>query len=152
MDGYTPSQEDITETINVSMTEADIRHKADYENYRNFLGTIMVVFDMNPEMLWHLYNLDYLCPPTKARKRLNYIQWLTEPTNERVPVEETLSYIFRNTDPHWGESYQRTEYEKELRAEHLEKIKTEYGGRNKYLETISERLWMEPNYLDHWKI
>ena len=149
---YIQSQEKIIESINVDMTEGDTRHKYDYKNYRNFLGTVMIVFDMNPEMLWHLQNLDYLWRPNTENKNLNYIQWLTSPTSEREPVDEVLCYIFKKGDPRYGDPYERSKREHELRKEHLEKIEEEYGGRNKYLESVAERLWQEKDYLNYYKV
>ncbi len=141
----------IHESVNANMTENDLLQKCDVNNYNNFTGALMLIFDLDPEIIYNMSNRDLLWrPETKSIDyNMNYIQWITQKTDEREPVEEILSYLYRKSDVPWGEPYDFNNREIELRKSHLDKIDKKYGGLKSYLKTVSERLWKESLYLEN---
>ena len=143
-------QQRILKNVNVNMTENMLLQKCDVDNYKNFAGALMLIFDLDPETVYNLSNRDFLWRPEAKSNdySVNYIQWITQETNERDPVEEILSYLYRKSDPVWGEPYDFDNRELQLRKAHLDKIEKKYGGLKSYFETVSERLWKESSYLE----
>lgn len=132
------------------MAETDLLQKCDVNNYANFTGALMLIFDLDPELLYSICDRDYIWRPVMSFNG-NYIQWITQTSDSlerRDAIEEIFSYLYRKSDPDWDESYEFDEKELELRKEHLDKIEKKYGGLNSYLEIVSKKLWKEPSYLE----
>ena len=139
----------IMQDVNIVMTENDLLQKCDVDNFKNFTGAMMLIFDLDPEILYNLSQMDYLWRPTTDKGyTANYIQWLTfSDCEERDPIEEIFSYLYRNGDAHWNEPYCFSERDIELRKQHLEKIELKYGGLDSYLKIVSNKLWQDSYYL-----
>lgn len=153
--------EKIRESINVNMTEDDLLKKCDPNNYSDFTGALCLVFDMDPELLYALVNMDQLCIPKSTfittgdayeYKRIVYehqcnnIQWLTQPVC-RDPIDEVLACLYRSRDIYYGEPYDFDDRELELKKGHFKKIEEKYNGLRNYLEIVSSRLWHDRDFL-----
>lgn len=152
---YNPPPLKITDFVDITVKYEDLLEIVDPENFEKFTGSLMVIFDVDPEILMDLANYDYLWRPEIHEKgfSLNYIQQLTSDKNGnfRCPINELFSFLFTNTEPYCNEKYIFTQRQKTLRIEHLKKIMTKYGGVKKYFEEVSKRLWRDDNYLsENW--
>ena len=138
----------ISKYVNINMSMNDTLMRCDPDNIKNFGGALMLIFDIDPEVIYQLANRDfYVIPYIDSDDGINYIQWITQKPNDLDPIEAIISYLYRERDSFIYESYEFDRHEIELRKIHMEKVENQYGGLENYLSTVSERLWKNPNYL-----
>ena len=74
-------QDKISRLVNTEFKENDLLKKFD-SNYQNFASALALVFEIDPEIMYNISNLDYIWMPEKEIYHgihLNYIQALTVP-------------------------------------------------------------------------
>jgi hypothetical protein len=126
----------------------DLLQKIDEDNFEGFLSALVYVFDIDPKIIAHLTNLDYLWRPDVG-ENINYLQWITakDGKHNRDPIEEILSYLFNRSDPVYNEPYRHTVEELIILQNHYVHIKKKYENMENYFGEIQKKLWTCPLYL-----
>jgi hypothetical protein len=126
----------------------DLLQKIDEDNFEGFLSALVYVFDIDPKIIAHLANLNYLWRPD-VKEDINYLQWITikDGKYHRDPIKEILSYLFKSSDSVYNEPYRHTAQESIILVKHYEYIRTNYKTIGNYFAEISTKLWKDPLYL-----
>lgn len=132
-----------------SLSDLTSRVEDDDMLYNKFCGALACVFDLDPLLVGHLANLDYIDVPDIEANRTppNYIQLLTMESGGRDVIEELLSYLTKYCETVWREPYQHSEAEKKLLKQAIANIAQKYKTATAYFETVSRHLWREPQYM-----
>lgn len=117
--------------------------------YKKLVGTLALVFGLEPLLVGHLANLDLMrlwCEGEQS-EHLNYVQALTGKSEGEESVGELLSYLFDWSEPDYREPYQHSEQERQLIRASYDSILTNHANATEYFKWVSLRLWRPANWL-----
>jgi hypothetical protein len=118
-----------------------------------FYHVITVLFDINNDrIVYHASNLDLLWRPTYDESLGdNYFTYLISENDDREPVPSMLSYLFKDTDEEYGEPYEFTEEEVQLRKDFYQYLCDNYKSGQDYIDRVSALLSLNnKSFNDNW--
>lgn len=113
-------------------------------DYENFCKVFQLAFDTSSEIIAQIVNRDLLWRPPLGNSA-NYYHWAGKDGSEAICALE--DYLFYNRDSYWGESFDFTKEEKELRKKFYEHLRNTYTSADHYLDRVCEFFGKEI-YLD----
>lgn len=144
--------EEYVRSLVLPMSEPQLEDRIDHEwdtRYHRFCGALACAFGLEPMLVGHLANLDYICVPAERDDQISsptYRQLLCmEATID--PIDELLGYLFDYKDPFSGEIYEHSDYVKVLLRQTIEKIAKQHEIAGDYFVWISKRLGQSDDYL-----
>ena len=122
------------------------------DHHNRFATALFLAFDVPKTcstLKYEICNRDLLWIPTNRSKKSlkNYFQLASEDTDERDPIDETVSYLFSECEPHYREPYDFSDVEDAERKMFYTHILERYANPTVYLHRVSTMLWKNENAL-----